>query len=225
MHRRVVSGVVLALISCSLSAVAAPPKPPAKPATPTVAPAATATGTATTKPKANGKKTKKPTGPAVVFSGVQMVSGGGSKIFVEITGTTKVTEGKSAGALSYVLDNVHTDIQNHRNPLELVYHNTPVLRAKLRPSKQDTEVLLEMRADVKPKVQVVDLPGGGARVEFEFPAGNYAVEPEPLPGETYRRQRQTTTLGGETSATTGIKKSAPSSAPPPPSGGGMGPKP
>lgn len=223
MIRREISGALIVATLClSIDALAAPPKAPPKPVTP--APAATATA-ASAKPKetprAGAKKSKKPTGPAVVFSGIQMIPGGGSKIFVEITGTTKVTEGKAAGTLSYVLDGVHTDIQNHRNPLELVYHNTPVLRAKLRPSKQDTEVLLEMRADVKPKVQVVDLPGGGARVEFEFAAGNYAVEPEPLPGEGAVRPRQTSTLSSSGTSTSGTHGASPSS----PKQGGMGPKP
>jgi hypothetical protein len=222
MIRREISGALMVAVLClSVDALAAPPKAPPKPAAP--APAATATGASAKSketPRAATKKGKKPTGPAVVFSGIQMIPGGGSKIFVEITGTTKVTEGKAAGSLSYVLDGVHSDIQNHRNPLELIYHNTPVLRAKLRPSKQDTEVLFEMRADVKPKVQIVDLPGGGARVEFEFPAGNYAVDPEPLPGEgSSVRSRQSSTLSQAGSGTSRGGSN------PSPKQGGMGPKP
>lgn len=142
------------------------------------------------------KKEKKPDGPVASLLGFEAIQDGGSRIYVELTGNVTVTQHESKGQLVFVLEGAQIRTGNTQNSLELYYHDTPVLRAKLRKAKPDkkdkkekkpkkiadTELILEMKSDVKPTQRLVEGHKGTYRLEVDFPAGNYRpVEGTPPP--------------------------------------------
>jgi hypothetical protein len=131
------------------------------------------------------KKDKQPEGPVASLLGFEAIPGGGSRIYVEMSQSATVTQHDAQGQVVFVLENVQVRIANNENSLELYYHNTPVLRAKLRRAKpdkkdkkkkgtRDAELILEMKAEAKPTQKIVEGRKGTYRMEIDFPAGNHA---------------------------------------------------
>lgn len=124
------------------------------------------------------KKDDKPQGPIIQLIGFEAIAGGGSRLYLELSGSPTVTQHDAQGQLVYVLENTQIRTGNTENALELYYHNTPILRAKLSPSKKDAELLLQLKADVRPTQKIVEAGKGVYRVEIDFPAGNFAPGPD-----------------------------------------------
>lgn len=221
-------GCVAVMLLVGVTTQAAP-KTPAPPPPKQPPPAASSTATsskndskkpATTKQK-HGKKGKNGAAiPETIYHGFEMTPEGGSRFFVEIDGTTKVVENKGKGTLSYVLTGVRVDVPNNRHWLELMYHNTPMLRARLRQIKDDTELQIELRTDATATVKTTDLSYGGQRIEIEFAPGKYVRDEDPLLDSSGRPTgaKQSTSLSGRTEAS-----GATNSGTGKPSSGGKGP--
>lgn len=134
------------------------------------------------------KKDKQPEGPVASLLGFEAIPGGGSRIYVEMSQSVTVTQHDAQGQVVFVLENVQIRTGNTENSLELYYHNTPVLRAKLRRAKpdkkdkkdkkkkgaRDAELILELKAEAKPTQKIVEGRKGTYRLEIDFPAGNHA---------------------------------------------------
>jgi hypothetical protein len=137
------------------------------------------------------KKEAKPEGPVATLLGFEAIADGGSRIYVELSESVTVTQHEAQGQIVFVLDGVQIKTGNTENALELYYHSTPVLRAKLRRAKpdkkdkkakkgaNDAELILEMKAAAKPTHKLVEGRKGTYRLEIDFPADAGADEGPP----------------------------------------------
>ncbi|MCS6901481.1 MAG: hypothetical protein RMJ98_08210 [Myxococcales bacterium] len=143
--------------------------------------------------QAKKKKEDQPEGPVATLLGFEALPGGSSRIYVELSESVTVTQHEAQGQIVFVLENAQIQTSNTENALELSYHNTPVLRAKLRRARldkqdkkarkggRDVELLLEMKAEVKPMHRLVEGRKGTYRLEVEFPAGSGSGSDAPSP--------------------------------------------
>ncbi len=123
--------------------------------------------------RARPRKVKAPV-PTVSFPTFEMTPDGGSRLTVQLAGgAVNVTEHPAAGVMTYVLEGTRIDVGNDANALETYYYNTPVQRAKLRAAKKDAELIVWLRADVKPTQSRVNNPDGTTTLQIDFPAGSY----------------------------------------------------
>jgi len=132
-----------------------------------------------------GKKDDKPQGPVASLLGFEAIPGAGTRIYVELNGSVNVTQHDAQGQVVYVLEGVQIKTSNTENSLELYYHNTPALRARLHRSKKDAELTIQLKADAKPTQKIVEGRKGLFRLEIDFPAGSFApgagAEDQPPP--------------------------------------------
>src|SRR5262249_25774631 len=83
--------------------------------------------------------------------------------------------------LAYSLKGASVPVHNNRNPLLTKHFNTPVARAQLHPVRGGVRLVIALRAATTPVHRVRPVEGGGAVLEIDFPAGNYAPEPPSAP--------------------------------------------
>jgi len=150
-------------------------------------------GSASTEPAAAPRAGKRPPvkkravkadpGLVATLPGFEMLPDGGSRLFVELTHTTNVTEKRDARALTYVLQGAHITLRNNENALVTVHFNTPVSRARLLPLRGDLVFSVELRADATPVWRLVDGEGGVSVLQIDFPKGVYlpANDPDAIP--------------------------------------------
>ncbi len=112
------------------------------------------------------------------FPGFRVLPGGASRIYVELTKGVTVDERRAQGMLVYVLHDARVLVRNNRNALLTTHFNTPVGRARLVTSGRDLELVIDLRAAANATQKVVAGEGGSARLEVDFPAGDYP----PMPG-------------------------------------------
>jgi hypothetical protein len=137
------------------------------------------------------------------FTGFEMLGDGGSRIFVQLSrqvdvgqakgpapAAAKVRRGKHAHAaqeavvstLTYVLHGTEVVQRNNENALVTLHFNTPIARARLVPAGRDLRLVLELRADAAPTMNMVPTKDNGAMLQLDFPAGSYlppGTEPPP----------------------------------------------
>jgi hypothetical protein len=139
---------------------------------------------------AKKEKEKKPEGPVANLLGFEAIPGGGSRLYVELTKGTTVTQHETAGQIVFILEGVQIRTGNTENSLELYYHNTPVLRAKLRRAKpdrkakkkeRDAELTIELKTNSKPTHRLVDGQKGVVRLEIDFPEESREAPPGGTP--------------------------------------------
>jgi hypothetical protein len=112
------------------------------------------------------------------FPGFRLLPDGRSRIYVELTRSVNVTERHAQGTLVYVLRDARVPVRNNRNALITTHFPTPVARARLLSAGVDVELLIDVRKSVSATYKVVPGETGGARLEVDFPAGDYP----PVPG-------------------------------------------
>lgn len=123
------------------------------------------------------KKIAKAKDPGTIarFPGFEAKDDGGSRIFVDLSRSAVVTDHASGLFLTYSLGDVHIEAGNDRNALETYFHNTPVLRARLRRHKKETVLEIVLRAESTATHRVVETKTG-FRLEVDFPAGKFAAQ-------------------------------------------------
>jgi hypothetical protein len=118
------------------------------------------------------------TGPVATFPGYHSLPDGRSQIYVEITQTVPVAESTAPGSITYRLKGARVTVRNNKNALITTHFTaTPVARARLVPDGNDLNLIIELRAKVTAIYRVVSSEAGTARLEVEFPAGQYPAEP------------------------------------------------
>jgi AMIN domain-containing protein len=139
-------------------------------------------------PPEGGKKTKKsargkgemrprPGAPVATFPGFRLLPSGGSRIYVELTKSVTVDERRANGALVFKLRGAQVLSRNNKNPLITTNFATPVARARLVPAGLDLDLVIDLRKAVEATHQVVAGDNGTARLEIDFPAGDYPLVP------------------------------------------------
>jgi hypothetical protein len=113
-------------------------------------------------------------GPVATLPGFEMLPGGGSRLFVDLSQAVAVEERKTDGTLTYVLKGAGLQHRNNANALYTVHFNTPVWRARLVPQGKDLLFVVEMR-DKTSAAQTQMNPGaqGATRFTVDFPKGEF----------------------------------------------------
>jgi hypothetical protein len=120
--------------------------------------------------------------PAIVatFPGFEILPDGGSRVFVELTRNTTVTEKREARLLTYVLHGAQVRIYNNEHALVTVHFNTPVSRARIYPVHGDVVLSIELRADAPSTYRMVE-GGDGSTLQVDFPKGSFLAPGEYVP--------------------------------------------
>lgn len=105
--------------------------------------------------------------------GFQMLDGGGSRLFVRLSGPVPVDVQKGKSSLTFVLKGAHVASRNNLRALETVHFNTPVVRAQLVAKKGELHFVVELRADVTPAWKVVEEEDKTSSLLIDFPSGDY----------------------------------------------------
>lgn len=123
------------------------------------------------------KKIAKAKDPGTIarFPGFEAKDDGGSRIFVDLNRSAVVTDHASGLFLTYSLGDVHIEAGNDKNALETYFHNTPVLRARLRRHKKETVLEIVLRAESTATHRVVETKFG-YRLEVDFPPGKFGAQ-------------------------------------------------
>jgi hypothetical protein len=161
--------------------------------------------------RAPGAKTRAEAAVAT-FPGFRLLPDGRSRIYVELTRSVSVDERRAEGMLIFVIHDARVPVRNNRNALITTHFATPVGRARLLKAGSDVELLIDLRKSVSATQKVVAGENGGARLEVDFPAGDYPPVPglfEPPAGKGGSREAEEPEAG-ETAPAQGR---APSSAP------------
>jgi hypothetical protein len=134
---------------------------------------------------ATGKKSKRhgrdakprPGAPVATFPGFRLLPSGGSRIYVELTKSLNVDLRKANGTLVYTLRGAQVLSRNNKNALITTHFPTPVARARLLPAGLDVELVIDLRKGVEATHQIVAGENGSARLEIDFPPGDYPPAP------------------------------------------------
>jgi hypothetical protein len=174
-----------------------------------------------TKKSGRARSVKPRPGAAVAtFPGFRLLPDGRSRIYVELSKNVMVEEHRTDQELTFTLHDAQVLVKNNRNALITTHFATPVSRARLVPAGNDINLVLDLRKAANATHQVVAGENGSARLEIDFPAGDYPLEPgrfEPVAGSPGRKGGGS----GESEAPETIDDEAP---PPAPKGGSAEPK-
>jgi len=107
----------------------------------------------------------------------------GSRIFIQSTRPVTYRRADEPNRIVLILERTRINLRNNRNPLVTEHFNTPVAEAYLRHRQRATELVIEMKVDVSPRIHHVS-ENGYHFLFLEFPSGNY-----PIPSKVRRRYR------------------------------------
>jgi hypothetical protein len=163
--------------------------------------------------RARSDSRPRPGAAVATFPGFRILPDGRSRIYVELSKSVTVEEHRTDQAITYTLHDAQVLVRNNKNALITTHFSTPVSRARLVPAGNDLNLVLDMRKAANATHQVVPGENGAARLEIDFPAGDYPLEPgrfEPPQGGMPRGSR-----GGESEAPDTIddQPAAPAPAP------------
>lgn len=115
---------------------------------------------------------------AITWPGFQMRPDGSSRVFIQSTRPLTVTSEVKGNRI--VVDLAKADIvgDNTRLPLETRFFNTPVTRATILRTAKLTQLVLDMRANVQPKISSERASSGFHFLYLDFPPGDY-LQPAP----------------------------------------------
>ncbi|AKT41997.1 uncharacterized protein CMC5_062190 [Chondromyces crocatus] len=114
-------------------------------------------------------------GPVATYPGFRMLSGGSSRVFLQVNRKVDVVESKAAGRITYRLKGTHT-IQTNQYPLVTSFFPTPVGRVLLTPQGTDLDLVVELRVPSEAQHRVLETDQGMV-LQVDFPA----VDPGKLP--------------------------------------------
>jgi hypothetical protein len=104
---------------------------------------------------------------------------GSSRIWVKLTSPVVVDVRQAKGAVTFVLRGAKVPSKNDKNPLLTSDFSSPVMSARLVPTKTDAELVVALRENVTPKHRVVKRPDGTVSVQVDFPAPSAAAPVAP----------------------------------------------
>jgi glucose/arabinose dehydrogenase len=182
--KRTTGAALLALITAGISPLASaqPAEQPETAAEPQAEPTAAAAAATPARKRPIRRKTAaalpRATGPVATFPGYHALPDGRTQVYVEITSLVAVAESTAPGTITYRLKGARVTVRNNKNALITTHFPaTPVARARLVPADNDLNLIIELRANVTATYRMVSSETGTARLEVEFPAGQYPTEP------------------------------------------------
>jgi hypothetical protein len=155
------------LLGSSASAEESPPKSPSPPSA--SAPAATKAPARKAK-KAKKARKRDPKAPVANSPGFQVLTGGVSRVWVEISQKVEITEHKAEGRIAYRMKGVSVPTRTNRLPLETMFFQTPVGRVLLAELDDgDVDLVIELKQPSTPSYRLVESEGG-VTLQVDFPA-------------------------------------------------------
>ncbi|MFW5877060.1 MAG: AMIN domain-containing protein [Myxococcota bacterium] len=134
------------------------------------------------------KRARKSRVHLMTWPGFQMRSGGGSRVFVQTSREPEFETERKSGRFVVVLEKTRVHLRNNRRTLETRYFNTPVTRVKVKKRGEDLAIVLELRAEVRPKVTTKADPKGPFHyVIVDLPAGQWIEDAAPADEEGPRQ--------------------------------------
>jgi hypothetical protein len=143
------------------------------------------------------------TGPIATFPGFRLLEGGASRVYVELTAPVPVEPHPTKGTIVYTLKGARVLAKNNRNPLITTHFSSPVSRVRLVPNGMDLDVVIELRVDASGTHRIVNEANGTARLEVDFAAGQYALEPSRFAPDPSKPAKPSSKKGGKSSAPAG----------------------
>lgn len=119
------------------------------------------------------------TGPIATFPGFVVLEDGTSRVFVELTGSVPVELQATPKLVTLRLAGARVVARNNRNALVTTHFRSPVERARLLPTKDGLDLVIDLRADAKPTYRVLTGEGGRATLQVDFPALPETSEEKP----------------------------------------------
>lgn len=130
------------------------------------------------------KRVRKAKVHLMTWPGFQMRPGGGSRVFLQTSRKPKFETSRKPGRFVVLLEKTRVHLRNNRRPLETRYFNTPVTRVKVKKRGKDLAIVLELRAEVRPKVTTKADPKGPFHYLFvDLPAGQWIEGASAAPAE------------------------------------------
>lgn len=118
--------------------------------------------------------TARPGGDSVVtWPGFQMLSDGGSRVFVQTTVEVKPELKRSGANWLLFLPGCSLAQGNVRLPLDTQYFNTPLTSVRAKAIEGGVGILLDVRDRAEPRVRTEKGPNGFFFVYVEFAPGQY----------------------------------------------------
>lgn len=115
---------------------------------------------------------------AITWPGFQMRPDGTSRFFIQSTRPLVVSSEFRANRVVIDLAKAELVGDNTALPLETRYFNTPVTRATVVRNAKGTQLVLDMRADVQPRITSEQAKSGFYFLYLDFPAGQYLAATE-----------------------------------------------
>ncbi len=157
----------------------------------------------------------RPDAALATFPGFRLLPDGRSRIYVEVTRQVTVAARQADRLLIYVLHDTRVPVRNNRNALITTHFATPVARARLLAAGSAVELLIDLRKNTSATYKIVPGENGGARLEIDFPAGDYPPAPglfEPAAKGRARNVEQAESSEAETEAAAPVQGAAPPTA-------------
>jgi hypothetical protein len=127
---------------------------------------------------ANAKRAGSPAEVSLVtFPGFRLLPEGRSRIYVELTRPVTFAERRNEKSLVYTLHGTRVLVRNNKNALITTHFATPVARARLISVGPDVELVIDLRKAVGATPKIVPGDNGTARLEIDFPTGDYPLAP------------------------------------------------
>jgi hypothetical protein len=125
--------------------------------------------------------------------------------------------------LTFTLHDTQVLVKNNKNPLITTNFATPVSRARLVPAGVDLNLVLDLRKAQSATHQVVAGENGAARLEIDFPAGDYPLEPGRFEPQTGAYRGKGSRAGTEAEAPDSLEDAPPAAKPKAGEDKGVGP--
>ncbi len=119
----------------------------------------------------------------LTWPGFQMLESGGSRFFVQTTGPVSTQVRVSPGRIEVMFPNTTIHLRNSSRWLETRFFDTPVIRARLERRGRDMVFVMQMRADLTPRISTNEA-GGFVYTSIDFERGHFLPLTEPSAPES-----------------------------------------
>lgn len=161
-------------------------------------PSATGGYSWTEKPRHGSRRRKHKAGdPVAKFPTFRMRADGTSEITVFVTRKVNVEVRKVAGRVAFVLDGADVPVSNNTNALVTTHFDTPASRARLLPSKEGTQLIVELREAAEVSHRVADGPRGSITLIVTLPASKRSYSKLDDDADDARENRDRPAKSGE----------------------------
>jgi hypothetical protein len=109
-----------------------------------------------------------------------MLEGGGSRFFVQTTGSVSTEVRALPGRIEVTFPNTTIHLRNSSRWLETRFFETPVTRARLERRGRHMVFVMQMRANVTPSISTGPSEAGFEYTYIDFERGSFMPAPEPI---------------------------------------------